>query len=181
MQSKIVGVILAVLGFALLMLFEYSALILPPFGTPEPILTEASTVAEVGHFMNVQFANMPKWVRLWLYFWHYMTFASLIFGITYREAKLYSGALIGNHIILGLGMAFLPPTLVSFKFASLTIWLFFLPVLVVMLRSWRSSSWPTVYRIWVGLAIVQLSISMCFDIPDSLEFLYQALVEYPSS
>jgi len=109
-----------------------------------------------------------------------MTFASLIFGITQREAKLYSGALICNHILIGIGMYFLPPPLVSFKFASLTIVLFFLPVLVYMVRSWRDTSWPTAYRIWVGLAIIQLSISMCFDIPDSFEFLYQALIQYPS-
>ena len=169
------GITLGILGFALLMAFEYTGLTLPKPEIQPADLTVNSTPNDVKLYMDWQFANMSVSVRMWLFFWHYMTFAAILFGLRYKEAQYYVAALIGNHAILGLGIAFLPPNLVSFKFASFTIWLF-IPVIIAMIRAWKKSDWPVEYRLWVGLAIIQLCISMVFDIPDGLEFLHAAIL-----
>ena len=170
--SRPLGLLLAFAGLAGLLSLEYLGLfVTPPIDWVIPTLTPDSTPEEVGQLMNAQFGSLPPWVRLWLYFWHYLMAGALLFGLWHKEAQLYTLAWLGNHLILFATMPFMPPEIMSFKYASLTLWLF-IPVAVIMIKNWRTSNWPDAYRVWAGLATAQIFVAMIFDVPDGIEFLW---------
>ncbi|MEM8936817.1 MAG: hypothetical protein AAGC77_10460 [Pseudomonadota bacterium] len=154
------GIVLAILGFAGIMAFEYSDIVRANMAL-QGVTPEKRAPREL--------AEMADWVFVWLSFWRYLMFVALLFGIWYREAQWYTLAWLVNHAMIFAGGALLPGALFSLKFFSFTLWLF-IPVLILFVRKWSTADWPPAYRLWVAVAGAQIVLAMAFDIPAGIGF-----------
>lgn len=132
---------------------------------------EAASMAERFAKMDAAFAEIPKWVKQWMSFQHYIFAGSLLFALFHTEARVYLLGVIVSHAISYSEIALAPVDRLGLGLVSLNhlVWL---PALVFMVRRYPMLEKRTPFGLWYHLALFQLCFSLVFDIRDSVIYLW---------
>ena len=161
------GLVILVFTFIILLFLEVA----PYLGPGEVAATTPSAgLAERPPSFGELFAALPPWVNVWMHFQDIIMGASLFFVLWRKEAQIYAAGIIANHVFLFAIMPFIPPEKMSLAAAALSHWFWIIP-LIVLVRLWPTLDKRTGYGTWVTVAIAQITFSLCFDIPDGIQFL----------
>lgn len=161
----------AVIGAVLLALLVYLELIpfLPQSGPP-PALSSEMSIAERFAYFGSLFPALADWAKVWMEFQDMIMAASLLFVLWHREAQIYALAPVLSHAFAFAMLCLVPTAAISLDLAALSHWLW-IPALVVLVRAWPELDKRSGYGAWCTIAIAQLVFSLCFDIPDGIQFL----------
>ena len=161
----------ALLGAVFLALLLYLEMIpfLPQSGPPPPLAPEMSVPERFTYFGSL-FAALADWAKVWMEFQDMIMAASLFFVLWHREAQIYALAPILSHAFIFTMVGLVPTAALTLELAALSHWLW-IPALVVLTRAWPELDKRSAYGAWCTIAIAQLVFSLCFDIPDGIQFL----------
>ncbi len=157
-----VGAICGLLLFGVLMMLAFIN------NSPPPELIEGQETGNAVFASQMQ--EIPRWVRIWMEWQHYIMASSLIFVLWHREAQIYALGPVMSHVVFGAQLALLPADLITTGIASVSHWVWLIP-LVVLIRAWPSVDKRSGYGVWMTIAILQMSFSLLFDIPQGIAFL----------
>lgn len=161
----------ASIGAVLLALLLYLEMLpfLPQSGPP-PALSPEMSVSERYAYFGSLFPALADWAKVWMEFQDMIMAASLFFVLWHREAQIYALAPVISHAFIFSMVGLVPTWALTLELAALSHWLW-IPALVVLIKAWPDLNKRSAYGAWCTVAIAQLVFSLCFDIPDGIQFL----------